>query len=235
MYWKLKAALALFHDFSARFLNQTLCFNYCSPQKPFFCHIGHIQGRMHVWLFSLFSTFLLCDSRRFVKNLKEISGCFYEWDLPYTSTIYAAIASCKLFEVCFVHSWGHVLRNLYSTSQQLTASLYSILWAVRTNGLVDGCGFRLWAAMIWSLCSVYIPAALYLHSWQPSTSNCIYSHLVPCYIISFLLVVWRTISNIPPGAHYRLLHVQHHGGLTGDYIVDVSQRVANLTKRQLVG
>jgi len=48
---KLNSPLPLFRDFGARYLRWILCFFYQGARKPFFNHFGHIQGKVHVWLF----------------------------------------------------------------------------------------------------------------------------------------------------------------------------------------
>jgi len=73
---KLNSSLLLFSDFSARFLNQSLCFPCCSRPKPSLGHFRHVQGEAHVGSFQLDTTSLPRHSSRHVDNLLEISCCF---------------------------------------------------------------------------------------------------------------------------------------------------------------
>jgi len=73
---KLNSSLLLFSDFGARFLNQLLCFLYCSTRKAAISYFRHIQGQAHVGLFPLYPTSLPRHSRRHVENQQEIC-CFF--------------------------------------------------------------------------------------------------------------------------------------------------------------
>jgi len=57
-------------------LDQVLRFHQSSTRKPSFGYVGHIQGKVHVGLFWLYPTSLLCHSSWHVGNLQEISCCF---------------------------------------------------------------------------------------------------------------------------------------------------------------
>jgi len=98
--------LLLFLDHGARLPDQISCFPDCRGQKSIFGHLGHIEGQEYGGLFQLYPTSFPCHSSRHIEYLQESSCCFEQWDSAITSTIYAAIASPKEIQACFVHSRG---------------------------------------------------------------------------------------------------------------------------------
>jgi hypothetical protein len=105
------ALLLCFLDFCARFLDQLMCFFYCGAQKPAFGHFGHISSQVDDGLFQLYPTSWYCHSRRHVENLPEIRCCCTNKASAITSTLYDSVASSRVFNTCFVHSWRPISRK----------------------------------------------------------------------------------------------------------------------------
>jgi len=190
---KINSTLLLCSDLGTMFLDEILCFLYCSTWKPFFGYCGHVQGQAHVGLFQLNTTSLPCYRSRHVEHLQDISCCFKHWEATITSTIYAAVASSKVIKTCFVPSRGCLSGDLSAKFPDLAASWCSISWTVWTNASVNHRGFPLWAAIDWSRSSCHTPAVWYTVNWRPLTTVWIYSHPTACCFLSVLLPVLWTI------------------------------------------
>ena len=72
----LHSSLLCFSNFSVRYLNYSLCFDYCGMLKPSVSHSGPFQNKMHVGLFQLYNTLLPRYSGRHVYNLQGFSCGF---------------------------------------------------------------------------------------------------------------------------------------------------------------
>jgi len=190
---KFNIPLLLFPHFYARFHDQALCFPYCGARKPSFGHFRQIQGEAHVWLFQLYPTSLPCHSSKHVENLQDISCCFRKWESAITSTIYASVASSKVFKASLVHSRWRLSPNSSAKMPELTTSWCSIPCTVWTKAFVNHGGFSLRAVKYWSRSSLRIPAAHYSINWWPCTMIWTYSPVIACCFLFVLHPVLQTV------------------------------------------
>jgi hypothetical protein len=127
---KLNTPIVLFSDLDTRYLVLILQYPCWGDWKPSLGNFGHIQGQVHVWLFPLYPTSLPCHWSRYVENLQEISCCFLEWDSGNTSTMYASVASSKVIQASFIHSYGFLSGYLSAKIPGLRTLWCTNSWSV---------------------------------------------------------------------------------------------------------
>jgi len=230
---KFNTSLRLFLDICPTFLDQVLRFVYRRTQKPSFGHFRHVHGEARVWPFNLYPTSLPCDSSRHFENEQDDSCCFWKWESPITSTIYAFVASSKVIKAIFVHSRGCLSPNSSAKMSQLTTLWCSISRTVRIKAFVDLGGIPFRAARYWSRSSLCILAVHHPINWQQYTMIWTYSHPIAYCVLFVLCPVLGMIFNVCPGSCYWWLHWQLRGVLTGVCVDAVDLAVMHWMKRPL--